>query len=196
MTKRRIFVAIKLPDNIKAELDALINPFAKLPIRILTPDKWHITLAFLGWLDSKELNTLEQILEKCLADELKLDLEIKNISWGPVDRRPRMIWANLDLLAEYKELVDCLEKELLQHQKKENSFRQFRPGRRPLKAHITLARFREEQWHQIEKQANKLELTMPNYFEQFSVNKIHIMESHLSRAGAEYQIIKSYELQK
>ena len=52
--RRRIFIAINLPEDIKRELAAYDQKWSDLPVRWTEKENLHITLEFLGYLTDEE----------------------------------------------------------------------------------------------------------------------------------------------
>ncbi len=53
--RRRIFLAINLPENIKEELLSYKEKWPELPIKWTKKDNLHITLVFLGHISEQEV---------------------------------------------------------------------------------------------------------------------------------------------
>lgn len=121
MKKRRIFIAINLPEDIKKKLAGYKERWPELPIRWTKSENLHITLDFIGYVTDEELVEIcektKEIADKHNAFEVKLT----QICYGPLNKSPRMIWAIGEKIKELN-----------------------------LSPHITLGRIRKWEWQRIE----------------------------------------------
>lgn len=226
MTKKRIFIAINLPDQTKEVIRNAIRAFLEFPslvtdesklspadslgnirnavmalekenplVRFLPAISWHLTLAFLGYLDQKEIELLKNIAESNAESFKPFQLEMQEFIWAPPERTPRMLWLSFKESEEFAGLAVSLEKEIVKRQK-EKMFRSFRASSRPPYPHITIARFHEENWPAIEKTMRDKKLALPVIEGNFEVESIDLMESRLSRKGAEYFKLYSANLHR
>lgn len=121
MKRRRVFIAINLPDGIRKKLAGYKERWPELPIRWTKPENLHITLDFIGQV------TDEELLEVCkrtkeIADKHDVfEIKLTKICYGPLNKSPRMVWAIGEKI------------------KKLN-----------LSPHITLGRIRKWEWQRIE----------------------------------------------
>lgn len=184
--KRRIFIAINLPENIKNTLADYQKKWPDLPARWIKPENLHITLVFIGYVEEEEISEIRQILANLVVQHKRFFLVLDKISYGPSKIiPPRMVWASGELSKEFFELKQDLEKELSKKIK-------FTPEKREAALHITLARIKEWEWRRIEPEERPVvdeELNL-----SFQVASIEVMESKLKRGGAEYAILESEEL--
>lgn len=127
----RLFIAIDLPDDVKAELGRLR---VELPgVRWVPPSQLHLTLAFLGDVPGERLAGLTGRLAAIKASSFRLRLG--GLGCFPHRRNPRVLWVGVEpepLLVSLAQrvrdgLAECgiaLEE-------------------RPFAPHITLARIRQ-----------------------------------------------------
>ncbi len=183
--RRRIFIAINLPDKIKARLKEVKEKYDYLPVRWTKEPSLHLTLIFIGYVSD------EQMLEACRAarevaeQSEPLTLNFKRITLGPPGKSPRMIWLEGEINQGLVSLKNRLEEVLL------NSDSGFSHREsRPLNPHITLARIKMQQWQQMESTPQINEA----FQAQVPVASIEVMESDLKHDGAEYAILESCPL--
>lgn len=186
MQKKRIFIAINLPEDIRNKLVDYQNKWRDLPARWLSPDNIHITLEFLGYLTDQELTEVCRITKEVVGGHNSFSVNLNKIMYGPPNKiPPRMVWVGGDKSKEISDLRKDLEKSLLETIR-------FVPENRPFAPHITLARINEWQWKAIEPEER------PEINEEidlnFEVKSIEVMESILKRGGAEYKVLASYNL--
>ena len=101
----RLFVAIEIPEEIKAPLEAWADRAVAPPEwRIVPSEKRHITLAFLGEVADQDLRGLRIAL-----DEVRLapmDLRVFGYGGFPDEEAARVFWAGLDGdITQLKELA-------------------------------------------------------------------------------------------
>jgi len=183
--KRRIFIAVNLPEKTKEKLKQYQEKFDYLPVRWTKKASLHLTLIFIGYVSD------DQMLEVCRAARevaSKVDpffINFKKIILGPFGK-PRMIWLEGEANQQLVKLKNKLQKELLDC---DSGF--YRAENRPLKPHVTLARIKMEQWRQANINISEVE----QVFEaQIPINSIEVMESDLKISGAEYATLESCPL--
>jgi RNA 2',3'-cyclic 3'-phosphodiesterase len=183
----RLFVAIKLPEQIEIKLEELqhqLKPFAR-------DAKWvnhlgiHLTIKFLGEVKEERLPEIEKVLDECSQGFGPIKIDVSGCGYFPNERRPAVLWVgvNADSLKPLQESME--EKFAVLGFEKEN--REYNP-------HLTLARFRDPHGrlplvHETNKKKN-------SKFGDFVASEFHLFQSVLKRSGAEYTILKSFPLRK
>lgn len=180
--KKRIFIAINLPDSIKEELLSYQKKLKNLNVRWARSDNLHITLAFIGYVSEEEIEKILKATQETASKFSPFLIELNRICLGPTPERARMIWAegeaSKDLINLDKKLKEELSKEKINFD-----------GKYPLKVHITLARAggNELRGINLDQELDKL---------NFETKNIDVMESRLARSGAEYEVFKIFPLCK
>ena len=187
--RRRIFIAINLPENIKNKLAEYQSAWPELPARWIKKDNLHVTLVFLGHLIDDELlkvfNAVKDVSLKAEPFRIVLD----RICYAPLNKKPpRMIWAIGENL-ELAELQRGLEKSLLFF---ENEKTEGADKHRAHTTHITLARI--EQWEFRRIDPEEIPVVDSDISISFEVNSIEVMESQLKRGGSKYFVLESFPL--
>lgn len=134
----RAFLAIELPDAVKA---SLAQVSARLRKTLGPHASWvreqnlHITVRFLGEAESESLEQLTTALAGELAAEPRLPLQIGGLGVFPNPRRARILWSGG---------TGDLERLMHLHKRCESAARAggFEPDERAWSPHVTLARFR------------------------------------------------------
>ncbi len=178
-TTIRAFIAIALPDDVKAMLgevsEALAAQMPPHSVRWVRPDLLHATLRFLGDTAVSQLPIIASELDRIMAGHYRIDLWVSGLGCFPNRRRPRVIWAGLqgDVTAvnSLKRGIDvCLEPlgwEL---------------ERRPFRPHLTLGRVKDSrQLRGVAWGAAVKELVVP-------VTAVHLIESQLRPGGPIYTV--------
>ncbi len=201
MKRRRVFIAINLPEDIRDKLTDYQKKISELftlhlppgrdgagPIKWTKPNNLHITLDFLGYLADEELVEICKIAKEVASKNSSFFVNLNKICYGPPPlagqasnkKPPRMIWAVGEKSEEFASLRGDLDRSLSVSEKRE-----FSP-------HITLGRIKQWEWKRIEpeeKPAVEEEINL-----RFSVDSIEVMESVLKRTGPEYTILESVPL--
>nr|MBI5456041.1 RNA 2',3'-cyclic phosphodiesterase [Candidatus Levybacteria bacterium] len=168
--KKRIFVALGISKGLIKKIQAWREARHDFPVRWISDKDLHITIIS-PWYSGR----VERVIEKVKYANIALEpfsVQFKKISFGPKPEHPRLIWAE----GESSGTV-VLENQL------KRLFRK-RKEKRDFLLHLTIARF------------------APNDFPSFPVKKLNgninwkerinsflIMESHLRRSGAAYEIL-------
>lgn len=184
--KKRIFIAINLPDEIKQRLLEFQRRWSGLPVRWIKKENLHLTLNFLGYISEKDLNKVAESVKEICQRHHSFFIELEKIDFGAKYKNiPRLIWAE----GKPSEELILLKKDL------DQSFHQsigFIPENREFLPHITLARLRKWDWQRIEPDERP---EICEYLsEKFKVKSIEVMESRLKRGGAQYSILESFQL--
>lgn len=203
MPKQRIFIAIQIPEEVKNTAEFYLKPFFPLEadppsaendrnIRIPKKEGWHITVVFCGYLDEKETEELKKIVGSIALEFKSFKLVPQKILFAPPSR-PRMIWLDFENSSEFAKLKMKIENEMIKRQK-DGFFRNFRQESREPHPHLTLARFEEKYFLNIKKFLPENGIDLTKETSPFPVNNIDIMESHLSRSGADYEVVSNISL--
>lgn len=187
--RRRIFIAINFPQEIKQKLQASQMKWLELPAKWVRPENLHITLAFLGYVADEDLIEIFRVTREVASRHAPFLISLKKVCYGPPKKMPpRMVWAsgerNMGLGSLQKDLENSLFSGPMENTKE--------PELRAYTPHVTLARIKQWDFRAIEPDER------PQIDEDislsFPVDSIEVMESQLKRGGAEYTILGSYNL--
>lgn len=193
MSKRRTFIAIKVPEELKNVAKAYLGPFFNNKnTRIPKRERWHLTIVFCGYLDDKEVGALTEIVKDVCLKFKALEFVPQKILFAP-PLRPRMIWLTFKNSPQFADLKNIIEDAMLSYQAK-GLFKSFRKEMREPNPHMILARFEESYFPQIKNVLSREGIDLDKKTNHFPVKNIDIMESHLSRSGASYEVIFSMPL--
>jgi len=185
MTRRRLFIAINLPENIKKKLIDYQRKWIDLDpkyIHWVETSNLHITLVFLGYLNDDEMYEICNIMRDVAKRHQPFFINLERIIVGPPNATPRMFWAEGTKSQELAELQKDLEESIAGRV-------YFKQENRAYKPHITLARFKYE----VAKKLREMpEINEPLNIE-ISVDRIDLMQSNLKRTGPEYVVLESIE---
>ena len=192
---KRLFVAIPISEKIQKKALEFQKAYTSLQVRWLTGKNLHITI-IPPWYEN-DPNRIKNILNEfsLKADTSQtnpsptgpLAIKFNNISYGPNPAAPRLIWASGQTptkLIQFKKNLESLflkEKILKQQPACGGPF--------PFLLHLTLARFRPEDFKDFPIQNLSEQIDWPETLHTFV-----LMESHLSSAGADYEILEQFKL--
>jgi 2'-5' RNA ligase len=183
--KRRVFIAVNLPEKLKKRLKEYREKFDYLPVRWTKPDSLHLTLVFIGYVSNEQMLEICRVAREVAAEQEAFFLTFKKIILAPAQKAPRMIWLTGEVDKNLSELKKLLEKKLLEA---DTGF--YRPDNKESRPHITLARIKMEQWRRAEAEIDLPEIEQ-SFQVQSPVNSIEVMESDLRSDGAEYLALES-----
>lgn len=172
--KRRIFVALSIEKQLQDEILAWEQQFKKLPVRWLTGKNLHITLVPPWYTD--DVNPVIKKLREAEHFVGLFDIAFSRVTYGPTMREPRLIWAEGRTPPQLLALKETIEKAL-----------DSEPEKRSFKLHLTIARFRPETFTSF-----PIKTLDENVLWRQRCERFVLMESHLSRTGADYEIIESF----
>jgi len=182
MSTVRLFVAIEIPQDIRAAYAALLKelrgvaPLAKW----VRAENLHVTLKFLGEIQPAKLSALQNALET-VRSEQRVTLEFRGLGFFPNERRPRVFWAGMEPSANLKSLAVDID-----HTAHRLGF----PLEdRPYTPHLTLARFEASGIAPKLREAIHARVTHP--FGSLTTSEFHLIESKLKPTGAEYTTVQT-----
>ena len=179
----RAFVAIDLPENIRAELrqkQAFFRP-ACPEANWTRPEGIHLTLKFLGEISAAKVKEVSACLRN-LGPLEKFVVAVKGFGFFPDARRPRVFWVGVEAAPALHYLAERVE-EAMQSIGFGRESRAFHP-------HLTLARFRE-QGAQPALQA-LLSQQAEDELGSFEASEFFLFESKLSPPPAEYRKVDRF----
>lgn len=174
----RLFIAVDVPDDVKASLAATLQPFreASPKMRWTSTEGWHVTLKFLGTTWPRLVDPVRQAIASAGADQVAFETALTDIGAFPTAKRARVLWAGLsDTEKRFTALVATLDELLREH---------FVPEKRAFTPHVTVAR--------LNPPANLLDAA-PDLVgtsvssRPFVVDRLVLYQSHLSPRGAKYE---------
>ncbi len=175
----RLFIAVDLPEIIKANLEAMTFgiPGAKwVPL-----DQVHLTVRFIGEVDGGLFHDIKNIL-----DEISLasfSLQLKGVGYFPPRGTPRVLWVGLGKSEPLQRLRKKIDSALLRVR--------VEPEGRKFSPHITLARLKNSP---VQKIANFLSGNGLFSQEPFQVEDFKLYSSLLSPKGAFHKVERVYSL--
>ena len=124
---------LELTDGLAADLEKTINPEAR--IRWVPSANYHLTLAFLGDIEHRDLEALHSIAQTVASSTRAGQFRLRGFEWFPSALKPRMLVA----VPEPCEPLIALQRQLSRELHRAG----FHIEKRPFRPHVTLARLRE-----------------------------------------------------
>jgi len=193
MENIRAFIAIELPEEVKADLSSVqsrLRPERHPYVKWVAVDSIHLTLKFLGNIDQEKVSPIAEAMAGAAQKVSPFRLEVGGLGAFPNLRRPQVVWVavggEVEKLASLQRAIDHSLVAL-----------GFSPETRPFTPHLTLGRLRErasaEERQRIGEAllAAKGEEVVP-----FRVTEIILMRSTLTPKGAIYNRICSIQLER
>jgi RNA 2',3'-cyclic 3'-phosphodiesterase len=175
----RAFIAIELNEGMHSKLASLQSVLKKsnADVKWTAPESIHLTLKFLGNIDSQKIKEIEKILNEISGEITPFILTLKGIGAFPDLDYPRVIWVGAESgVPQSKQLSKTIE-EKLEKIGFPREGREFHP-------HITLGRVKS-----FKNKDNLKEMIEAAKFEAKSavgVNHLTLFKSRLSREGSVY----------
>ncbi len=187
----RAFIAIPLPDQIKAylvylqkQLKSANFPKASWP----KSNSMHLTLKFLGYVNISDIKTIQNCMEIAVSNILQFSINASSIGVFPSVKKTRVIWAGIK--GDYHNLsllVKEIENQLFKHLNVSREKKRFSP-------HLTLARLKQP--INPEKMTNLIKQYQNDKSDKFIVSKINLFQSELKSSGVNHKRIFSSYLKK
>ena len=184
----RLFVAVELPDEVRA---ALAREQARLralcsrdrDIRWASPESLHLTLKFLGETPAERASIVIAALEALVGFEA-FELKLNGFGFFPDARRPHVFWVGFKAPPALGELARRVDSTLANLG--------FPRENRAYTPHLTLARFRTPRADPTLLKA--VEKPTAEVLERFRVDEYFLFESHLLPQGAQHKKIARFPL--
>ena len=175
----RAFLAIALPDDVKARLTEAIQRLAPLSegVTWCKRDQFHLTLAFLGEVSPAILPHVTTAAERVCSALPAFACRAYGLGFFGNKRNPKVLWAGIDPSPELEALHEGLWKELKRFGL-ENAEGEFRP-------HITLGRCREAARNHAVVAAMNTDESVE--FGEWDVRRVTLYETKLTPQGAVYR---------
>ena len=181
--KKRIFIAVDLPGEVKKSLYEQYAQIKDTNLKLVGRDNIHITLKFIGYTDEDQLVFIKKSLleasKKIQCFYFKIS---EHIASFPDSRRAKIVFLGIQKGSEnFIELFKAVEEELAKNSIKKENW--------PYAPHVTFSRAKKP--FDISNLTKKIKIeSLPDIF----CNKISLFESVLKRNGPEYSILNEYYL--
>jgi 2'-5' RNA ligase len=179
----RLFVAISLSAELRASFSGLLQELRPLaPLAKFVPtENLHLTLKFLGEVPQAKLDDVRSVLST-IRCERPIALEFRALAFFPNERRPKVLWVDVESTASLKSLAADIDRAM--------HTLGFPLETRAFTPHLTLARF-----YKPGVPANLRMAVTENgsrSFGSLTTGDFHLIESKLKPSGAEYNLLESF----
>ncbi len=127
--KLKLFSGIDLTPSVRVKCTEVAERLraSELDARFEAPEKLHMTLAFLGWVEPEEVEPVRDALARTAENANAFDVTLDKLGAFPHERSPRVIWIGASeqgaafrdlsrtLRAAYEKLGFHFEKEAIAH---------------------------------------------------------------------------------
>jgi len=182
----RSFIAINLPDTVKADIEAIIDRLgpAGPPARWVPATNLHLTVKFLDEITAEQVQPITDAIARAGTGTPPFEIRLGGFGVFPNERKARVFWiaieSGFDILRPLARTIDDQLAEL-----------GFAREERPFSAHITLARLRDPgPADRLVKAASHVDY----HSDPIPVTQIDLMRSILSPKGAAYSILSTVPL--
>ena len=175
----RAFIAIELNASVHSELSSLQSILKKsnADVKWVAAESIHLTLKFLGNIDTQKINEIEKILNEIATGVEPFVLTLKGIGAFPKLDYPRVIWVEVERGAPQSEQLAKSIEERLEGIGIPREDREFH-------AHITLGRVKSPK--NTDKLKETIESTKFEAESAVDVNHLTLFKSQLTRDGSIY----------
>ncbi len=185
--KIRTFIAIDLPEEIKAQIRGVVEELKEIGARVVWTrlENLHLTLKFLGNTSVGQLDKIKSLLEEVGQESGPITLSFKGLGGFPNEKKPRIVWMGVDHGSEeLKQLFYLAEQSLISLD--------FKQEKNPFLPHLTLGRIKLPQTNkQLEK---KLSEDKEREFGSVAVSDFKLLESTLTSEGPVYKVLHQISL--
>jgi len=185
----RCFIAIHIPPMVQSQILAYIDQLKRISqeVRWIKGENIHLTLKFLGEVDSKRVESVKKYLHPLSDKFSKFRLQILGSGCFPQKKRPRVFWLGMEQSKDNPlfSIHNWIDSQLVELE--------FEKEKRRFSPHLTVGRVRAGQPVEFLDLFRFLE-NNPFTPVNFQVDEIFFMQSYLKPTGAEYSVIESYPL--
>jgi 2'-5' RNA ligase len=191
MEQIRAFIAVELPPGFRlalARLQDKLKSGSRAPVKWVEPDSIHLTLKFLGNIDSALTGRITDAIREAARGIHPFRVEMGGLGVFPGPSRVRVVWVGLtgevEKLAQLQKRIDADLAPL-----------GFTPEARPFTPHLTLARVRDQAAPEQRQELGRL--VTATHFEapgSITVDAVHLMRSQLTPQGPIYTRLGSVAL--
>ena len=182
----RVFLAVELSLDLRRKVVELQRQLREsLPmVNWVRPESMHLTLKFLGYVDTSMVETVVTAIEPILTRQAPLTLEVQGLGVFPHPRRPRILWVgctgNIPALINLVSHIEAALEPL-----------GFPPEDKPYFPHLTLARIKHDQSQVGGVLIHSGLLEQPRNLGTLYVDRITLFRSEVSQSGAEYTALRT-----
>ena len=175
----RLFLGVPVTDEVRQALVQQLGPVS-LAGRLVPPDKWHLTLRFLGDTPHAALNRLRETL-RASPFPSPFDIEFGALGAFPNAARASVLWVGI---VHGSDPLRSLAAEVEAAVRRSG----FAAETRPFSSHLTLSRL------QPPRDVRPLIESVPALSARMLVNEVVLFRSHLGRGPSRYEALDRFSL--
>jgi 2'-5' RNA ligase len=187
----RLFIALAVPETVKSAIararDELRRALPERCARWTPREQFHLTLRFLGSVDSARAPELIEAARVTCGDFAALRLRAERIGCFPDLRRPRVVWAGVQneagCLARLQQAVERAAARFAESAA-EGEF----------SGHITLARLKHLRRTEADALTEQVRRLSDGFFGEWVAAEVEILRSELSSTGARHTVLAAVPL--
>jgi 2'-5' RNA ligase len=184
----RCFVAVNIDEGMKRDLYTATQRLREIrcDVKWVSPENMHITIKFLGDTPEDLVPEISGRLSGTASSHMPFTIRFRSAGVFPDRRRPRVVWIDMSGTDEIVKLQKEVEESLatLGYNKEKRAF----------SPHLTIGRVRAPQGSDF--LVRGVETLKEKDFGIIQVEKISLMRSDLSPAGAKYMSVGEFYLGK
>jgi len=182
--KYREFISIHVEPNDKLLAIHRELGEGKSSLKMVDPDKLHITLKFLGDTDVSMNDDIVRIIENAVKDVAPFDMEIRDMGAFPSPNYMKVIWLGIESNGILEKISESLSNDMRTLGfKRDKGF----------KGHLTLARVRNAR--DKKKLSRIISGNRDEKVMAYHVECINLMKSTLTPMGPIYEVLRSIKIQ-
>ena len=179
----RLFVSVDLSPAAREALVAAVGRLDLTPARLVSPERWHITLAFLGEVVPDRLPALGGRLAGVAEAAVPLQLRLSGSGVFPARGRPSVLWVGLTGDVDgLRRLAGAVARSV--------RAAGVRLERRKFAPHVTIARYRSAPAGAASAPLAEL---AGHSGPRFRVEQLHLMRSHLG-PRPRHELVEAWQL--
>ncbi len=193
MSLLRSFIAIELPaqvcDAIQKQTTRLRQTLGDDLVRWIPTQNMHLTLKFLGDINTSHLEFLKQLLAREADSHPQFNLQLGGLGSFPNSRKPRLLWIGIQTPTDLASLQKSIEAGTtrLGYEQEERAF----------SPHLTIGRVRQTVSPQeLQKIRTALDTIQLGNIGIARVDSVHLFKSDLQPSGSIYTKLFSAPLSK
>ena len=185
----RGFVAIALPDEIRAALASVQQDLAKSQADVawVSPANLHVTLKFLDEISDEQARAVTALLQRIAGREASFALSLSGVGAFPSREAPRVVWVGL---SEGNEIIARIAEEI----EREGAALALPKEMRTFSPHLTIGRVRSPQHRAALVQALATAAWQPP--EPWEASSLILYQSVLRADGPRYSVVAEVPLSK
>lgn len=183
----RLFFGFELPDPIRELAESAISylqSYIPTSVNWVGADGLHITFQFVGEVKPTDFSEVEEAFLASIKECPEQTFTLKHVTCYPL-RDPKVIWISLD--NEDKTLRKSVKH--FQNRLKQLGYN---VNKKDFKAHITLGRIKGDLMNLQMEHILKAKVKQ----KEFSVEEVTLFESNLTKKGAIYRALQTYNLKE